>query len=160
MTLHTTPPTNPHRNSMSAISQLLLTRFWWNFKRRLLVTSRTDSNCHSDICLGNICPGDICPSSSKTHTTDVGASSSFGRCRQSHFRQHHAPHSHWYHSDPKQTRKPTEESKMAIALYRYIHIEIIFGHDGSKLNTVYNSLYFVNYISINKVKKEKPRNTC
>ena len=48
-------------NSMSAISQLLLTQFWWNFKRRLLLTSRTDSNCHSDICPGNICPGDNCP---------------------------------------------------------------------------------------------------
>ena len=24
--------TSPHTNSMSAISQLLLTRFWWNFK--------------------------------------------------------------------------------------------------------------------------------
>ena len=47
--------------SISAISQLLLTRFWWNFKGRFLGTSRTDSNCHRDICLGNSCPGDICP---------------------------------------------------------------------------------------------------
>ena len=31
-----THPTPPHRNSMSAISQLLLTRFWPNFKSRFL----------------------------------------------------------------------------------------------------------------------------
>ena len=42
------------------ISQLLLTRFLPNFKLRFLGTSRTDSNCHRDICPGNICPGDIC----------------------------------------------------------------------------------------------------
>ena len=41
---------------MSAISQLLLTRFWPNFKGRLRGPSWTDSNCHSDICPGNICP--------------------------------------------------------------------------------------------------------
>ena len=35
---------------MSAISELLLTRFWWHFKGRYLGTSRTDSNCHRDIC--------------------------------------------------------------------------------------------------------------
>ena len=46
---------------MSAISQLLLTRFWWNFKGMFLGTSRTNSNCHGDICPGNICPGNICP---------------------------------------------------------------------------------------------------
>ena len=57
MTLHTTPP----RNSILAISQLLLTRFWWNLKHRFLGTSRTDSNCQSDICPSNICPGGICP---------------------------------------------------------------------------------------------------
>ena len=44
---------------MWAISQLLLTRFWWNFKGRLLGTSRTDSNCHGDICPRNICTFDI-----------------------------------------------------------------------------------------------------
>ena len=59
MTLQTTPP--HHTNSVLAISQLLLTRFWPNFKRRLLRTSRTDSNCYGDICPGNICSGDICP---------------------------------------------------------------------------------------------------
>ena len=48
--------TTTHRNSMSAISQLLLTRFWWNFKGRFLWTSRIDSDCH-----GDICPGDINP---------------------------------------------------------------------------------------------------
>ena len=32
-----------------------------NFKGRFLGTSRTDSNCHGDICPGNISPGDICP---------------------------------------------------------------------------------------------------
>ena len=47
--------------SISAISQLLLTSFLPNFKRRLLRTSRTDSTCYVDICPGNICPGDICP---------------------------------------------------------------------------------------------------
>ena len=57
MTLHT-PPT--HRNSISGISQLLLTRFWRNFKGRFLWTFITDSNCHGDICPGNICPCDIC----------------------------------------------------------------------------------------------------
>ena len=52
---------NPtHTNSMSAISQLLLTRFWWNFKGRFLWTFRTDSNCQGDICPRNICPRDIC----------------------------------------------------------------------------------------------------
>ena len=35
--------------------QLLLTWFWWKFKDRFLETSRTESNCH-----GNICPGGIC----------------------------------------------------------------------------------------------------
>ena len=50
-----------HTNSMSAISQLLVARFWPNFKGRFLGTSRTDSNCYGDICTVNICPGDICP---------------------------------------------------------------------------------------------------
>ena len=62
MTLHTPPPHPaphpPHTNSMLATSQLLLTRFWWNFKGRFLWTY---SNCHGDICPGNICPGDIYP---------------------------------------------------------------------------------------------------
>ena len=35
-------PATHHRNSMSAISQLLLTRFWWNFKCMFLGTSITD----------------------------------------------------------------------------------------------------------------------
>ena len=65
MTLQPPPPTtttttNTHTNSMSEISQLLLTRFRWNFKGRILGTSRTDSNCHGDICTGNFYPGDIC----------------------------------------------------------------------------------------------------
>ena len=47
--------------SISGISQLLLTQFWWNFKHRFLGTSRIDSNFHSDNCPGNIYPGDICP---------------------------------------------------------------------------------------------------
>ena len=46
---------------MSAISQLLLTRFWWNFKGRFLGAYRTDSDCHGNICPDNICPGDIWP---------------------------------------------------------------------------------------------------
>ena len=54
-------PHPPHTNSISAISQLLLTRFWWNFKGRFLWTFRTDSNCQGDICLRNICPRNICP---------------------------------------------------------------------------------------------------
>ena len=53
--------TPTHTNSMSAISQLLLTRFWWNFKGRFLWTFRTYSNCQGDICPRNICPRDICP---------------------------------------------------------------------------------------------------
>ena len=52
---HPTPPPT-QRNFMVAISHLLLTQFWWNFKCRFLETSRTDSNCH-----GEICPCDICP---------------------------------------------------------------------------------------------------
>ena len=60
MTLHTPYHPTTNRNSMSAISQLLLTRFWWDYKCRFLGTSRTDSNCHGDICPGNICPSDIC----------------------------------------------------------------------------------------------------
>ena len=56
---HPTPP--HHTNSMSVISQLLLTQFWPNFKDSFLGLSWTDSNCHSDICPGNICQGDICP---------------------------------------------------------------------------------------------------
>ena len=45
---------------MLAISQLLLTRFWWNFKGRFIGTFRTDFNYQVDICLGNICLGKIC----------------------------------------------------------------------------------------------------
>ena len=48
-----------HHLSISGISQLLLTRFWWNFKDRFLGTSRTYPNYHGDICQGNICLGDI-----------------------------------------------------------------------------------------------------
>ena len=59
MTLQTTPP--HHRNSMFVISQLLLTRFWRDFKCRFMGLSWTGFNCHSNICPGNICPGDICP---------------------------------------------------------------------------------------------------
>ena len=47
--------------SLSVISQLLLIRFWWNFKCMFLGTSITESYCYSDICPGNICHGDICP---------------------------------------------------------------------------------------------------
>ena len=46
--------------SISGISQLLVTRFWPNFKGRFLGPSLTDVNCHGIICLGNICPGHIC----------------------------------------------------------------------------------------------------
>ena len=38
---HPPPSHQHHKNSMSAISQLLLTWFLWNFKRRFLWTSRT-----------------------------------------------------------------------------------------------------------------------
>ena len=47
--------------SISGISRLLLTRFWWIFKGRFLWTFRTYSNCQGDICPRNICPRDICP---------------------------------------------------------------------------------------------------
>ena len=47
--------------SISAISQLLITWFWPNFKGRFLGPSWTDSNYHGDICRGNIFHGDICP---------------------------------------------------------------------------------------------------
>ena len=46
---------------MSVISQLLLNRFWQNFKHRFLGPSWTDSKCQSNICTGNICSCDICP---------------------------------------------------------------------------------------------------
>ena len=44
MTLHTPHPTTNHTNSMSTITQLLLTRFWLNFKGSFQGTSRKDSN--------------------------------------------------------------------------------------------------------------------
>ena len=47
--------------SISGIFHLLLTRFWPNFKGRLMGTCRTDSKWPSDICIDNICPGDIYP---------------------------------------------------------------------------------------------------
>ena len=47
--------------SISAISQLLLARFWPNFKGRFLGPFWTYPNCHNDICPGNISPCDICP---------------------------------------------------------------------------------------------------
>ena len=47
--------------SISGISPLLLTRFWWNFKGSFLGTTRTDSNYQVNICLGKIWPCDICP---------------------------------------------------------------------------------------------------
>ena len=47
--------------SISAISQLLLVRFWPNFKCRFPGPLWTYSNCHNDICPGNICPCNICP---------------------------------------------------------------------------------------------------
>ena len=56
MTLHTTP----QQHSMSAISQLLLYWFWWNFKGKCLGISGTDHNCPGDNCPGNISPGYIC----------------------------------------------------------------------------------------------------
>ena len=58
MTANTTPPTRKSTttNSMSAISQLLLARFWPNYEDRSLGPPWTDFNCN-----GNICPGDICP---------------------------------------------------------------------------------------------------
>ena len=67
----TPPPTTTTANSMSAISQLLLTRFWWNFKCSFLWASRTDSNYQVDICPGNICPGDICPYQDISAVTDL-----------------------------------------------------------------------------------------
>ena len=62
--LYTPPyPTQPltHRSSISAISQLLLTRFWWNFKGSFLGLFRKDLNYLVNFCPGKICPGDICP---------------------------------------------------------------------------------------------------
>ena len=60
--LGTPPPPPPTTgNSMLTISQLLLARFWPNFKHRFLGPSLTHPNCHGDICPGNICPVDICP---------------------------------------------------------------------------------------------------
>ena len=47
--------------SISAISQLLLSKFWSNFKGKFLGTFKLDSNCHDEICPGNICPRNICP---------------------------------------------------------------------------------------------------
>ena len=47
--------------SISGISQLLHTRFWWNLRGSILESSRTDSYYQVDIFPGNISPGDICP---------------------------------------------------------------------------------------------------
>ena len=47
---HHPPPPPPTQTQC----QQLLTCFWWNFKGRILGTSRTDSNCHGDIYSGNI----------------------------------------------------------------------------------------------------------
>ena len=47
--------------SISAISQMLLTRFWPNFKVSFLGPSLTDVTCQDDICPDNIWLGDICP---------------------------------------------------------------------------------------------------
>ena len=41
---------------MSAISQLLLARFWPSFKGRFMGPFWTVPSCHADICQGNICP--------------------------------------------------------------------------------------------------------
>ena len=41
---------------MQAITQLLSTQFWSNFKGRILGTSRKDSNGHGGIGLDNISP--------------------------------------------------------------------------------------------------------
>ena len=49
MTLH--PTTNHHTNLMSAISQLLPTWFWPNYKVRFPEPFKMDSNCNDDICL-------------------------------------------------------------------------------------------------------------
>ena len=50
-----------HISNISAISQLLLVRFWPNFTCRFPGPLWTYSNCHNDICPGNICPCNICP---------------------------------------------------------------------------------------------------
>ena len=47
--------------SISRIYQLLLTRFWPNFKGRFMGPFWTYPNCHNDIWQGNISPCDICP---------------------------------------------------------------------------------------------------
>ena len=47
--------------SISAISLLLLTWFWPNFKISFLGPSLTDVDCLSDICQSNVWPGNICP---------------------------------------------------------------------------------------------------
>ena len=56
----THPPTTHHPPPRIvvriAISQLLLARFWSNFKQRVLGAYTTDYNCHRRICPGNICP--------------------------------------------------------------------------------------------------------
>ena len=45
--------------SISVICQLLLTRFWPNFKGRFLGPSLTHNKCQCDICPGNICPRNV-----------------------------------------------------------------------------------------------------
>ena len=42
-------------------TQLLLSRFWWNFKGRFLESSLTDANRYGGICPVNICPGNNSP---------------------------------------------------------------------------------------------------
>ena len=48
-THHRNHPTHHHTNSMSAISQLVLIRFWWNFNGRFIGSSKKYSNCHKKI---------------------------------------------------------------------------------------------------------------
>ena len=57
--LFTQPPTT-QTISISAISQLLLTQFWANFKGRFWSPFLTGCNCNDDICPSNIRPGHIC----------------------------------------------------------------------------------------------------
>ena len=59
MTLHTLPPTtHPHKlniSNISAVTDPILMKLY-----RFLGKSRTDFNCHGNICPGKSSPGNIC----------------------------------------------------------------------------------------------------
>ena len=58
-------------DSMSALSQLLLIRFWTKLKGSYPGSYLTIDKCKGDICPGEICPGNIYPSLSNIEINDI-----------------------------------------------------------------------------------------